>query len=111
MTQLRAQRLPALGAARVDDLAAGFGGHACAETVAPLAHEVRGLKGAFHRSVSMSADRLRGIADRQVLSEARALKCQRSQVKPCNWFIAIVCNIFARKRPEIVNLFQLPMVW
>ena len=44
-----AERLPALRATCVDDLAACLGGHARAEPVAPLADQVRGLKGAFHR--------------------------------------------------------------
>ena len=52
--RLRAKRFPALCAASVDDLAAGFCGHTRTETMAPLAHEVRGLVGAFHRSVSIS---------------------------------------------------------
>lgn len=47
--RLRAQRLAATGAARVQDLAASFGCHARTEAVAPLAYEVRWLKGAFHR--------------------------------------------------------------
>ena len=47
--RLRAQRLAATGAARVQDFAASFGCHARPEAVTPLAYEVRGLKGAFHR--------------------------------------------------------------
>ncbi len=108
MALLSAQRLPALGAARVDDLATGFGRHARAETVAPFAHEVRGLKGAFHRSVSMSADAPRGIAAHQVLFEARALICSRAQVKPSGRNITKDCNIFRRGSRQIVNLFQIP---
>src|SRR6056297_256963 len=47
-----AQRLAATRTTRVKDLAAGLGGHACAKPVAALANQVRGLVGAFHRSVS-----------------------------------------------------------
>src|SRR6056297_730405 len=50
--RLRAQRLTATRTTCVQDLAAGFGGHARAEPVAAFANQVRGLKGAFHRSVS-----------------------------------------------------------
>jgi len=51
--RLSAQRLAALRAAGIDDLAARFGRHTGTEPVAALADEVRGLKGAFHRSVSI----------------------------------------------------------
>lgn len=49
---LGAQRLAATGAACIQNLAACLGRHTCAEPMAPLAHEVRRLIGAFHRSVS-----------------------------------------------------------
>jgi len=42
-----------LSAARIDDLATRFCCHTCTETVAAFADEVAGLKGAFHRSVSI----------------------------------------------------------
>ena len=46
----RAQRVPACGAARVQDFATRFGCQACTETVAVLANEVRRLVSAFaHR--------------------------------------------------------------
>ena len=45
--------LPSLGATGIEDLAAADGRHAGAEPVTALAHEVRGLRGAFHRSVSV----------------------------------------------------------
>jgi hypothetical protein len=38
--------------AGIDDLATGFGGHPGPKAVAAFANQVRGLKGAFHRSVS-----------------------------------------------------------
>jgi len=50
--RLRAERLAATCATRIQDLATGLGGHARTKPVAMLANEVRGLKGAFHRSVS-----------------------------------------------------------
>lgn len=40
-------------AARIQDLAASFGGHARTEAVAAFANQVRWLIGAFHRSVSV----------------------------------------------------------
>lgn len=56
----RAQALPALCPAGIQDLAAGLGGHACAETVAPLADQVAGLIGAFHRANSITVGRVAG---------------------------------------------------
>ena len=50
---LRAQFLTALSTTCVQDFTASFSSHARAETVAPFAHEVRRLVGAFHRSVSI----------------------------------------------------------
>jgi hypothetical protein len=49
---LCAEFFPATCATGVQDLATGFGGHPRAKAVTPFAYQVRGLKGAFHRSVS-----------------------------------------------------------
>ena len=70
---LGAQRLAATSAASIHNLAASFGRHACAEPMAPLAHEVRRLIGAFHRSVSNVRFRARGFGLGCVF-EARPLK-------------------------------------
>jgi len=60
---LRAQRFPALGATRVDNLATRFGCHARTKAVTAFADEIRGLKGAFHRAVSNIAKRLADSRD------------------------------------------------
>ena len=49
-----AQRFPAFGAARVQDLATSFRGHARAEAVAPLADQVRRLICALRHRLSPS---------------------------------------------------------
>ena len=63
--------ISAAGAAGVEDLAAGFGGHARTEPVTALAHEVRGLEGAF-RHLSRSGWS-RGRSARGICDEARAI--------------------------------------
>lgn len=70
---LRADRLATACAACVQDLASGLGGHACAKTVAALANQVARLKGAFHRSGSVSVARLDQWSARVGNLEARSL--------------------------------------
>ena len=50
---LRAQSLTATCTTCIQDLATGFRYHTRTEAVAALANQVRGLVGAFHRSVSV----------------------------------------------------------
>ena len=79
--RLGAQRFPALGAACIDDLATSFGGHARTKTVATLAHEVRRLVGAFHRSVSIYIWLAPGFGVSAAI-QARSVLGARDQVKP-----------------------------
>jgi hypothetical protein len=55
------QTLATAGAARCENLAAGLGGEAGAETVATLANNFRGLIGAFHGTFSAFAAGCRAI--------------------------------------------------
>ena len=76
-----AQRLATLGTASVDDLATRFSGHARAKAVAALAHQVRGLVGAFHRSISILIKAGARFGAPTVI-QTRSLLRQGGQVKP-----------------------------
>jgi hypothetical protein len=71
--RLRAQLFATFSAARVQDLATCFCGHACAKAVTVLTNAIRWLKGAFHRSVLQLSRAVRRFACPMYL-EARPIE-------------------------------------
>jgi len=79
---LRAKLLATLRAAAVQNLAASFGGHACAEAVAPRADQVRRLKCALHRVSPLHLARMdAGRLSRSPVSMTPCAPCQRPDLR------------------------------
>ena len=94
---LRAQLFAAAGAAGIQNLAAGLGGHTRAEPMAPLADQVRRLKGAFHRAFLQL--RAGNAAD-------SACRCDQKPGLYCGFYRK--SNPVARKSGRIRQIFRPP---
>ena len=81
--ELSAQFLATASAARVQNFASGFGCHAGAKPVATFANQVRGLKGAFHRSVSSITVGYGADSPPVIFDKTGFLSGPDRQVKPC----------------------------
>lgn len=81
---LGAQFLATAGAARVQNFTSGLGCHAGAEPVATFANQVRGLKGAFHRSVSSITVGYGADSPPVIFDKNGSLSGPDRQVKPCD---------------------------